>query len=234
MDVRPALMGNKLLAALPETDREHLRRHLRRVEVPFGEAVHTPGTRRHRIYFPVDCVFSAQFVTAAGSGAEVASIGNEGLVGLPLLLGASGTPSRTVVQVAGSAWCGDGIVLRDEFSRSVALQHVVLRFTEALMIQMGQNAACYQHHSIEQQFCLWLLLMLDRTRSSHLHVTQEFVALTLGIRREGVNEVASRLMRDGIIRHTRGSIDVLDRARLERACCECYGIISHEYARLLP
>ncbi|MGH8111697.1 MAG: Crp/Fnr family transcriptional regulator [Rhodanobacteraceae bacterium] len=233
-NVQPDLANNKLLAALPGLDRERLRGCLTLVELPFGKVVHEPGTARRSVFFPIDCVFSKQFATSAGGAAEVASVGNEGLVGIPLLLGCTNTPMRTVVQIAGSAWRGDGAVLREELGRSVALQSLILRFTSALMVQMGQNATCYQHHSLQQQFCVWLLLMLDRTRSLHLHLTQELIARTLGTRRESVNEIAGRLTREGAIRRGRGFIDVLDRARLERACCECYRVISREYARLLP
>ena len=232
-DVQPHLTDNRLLAALPDTDRERLLRYLHLVELPFGKVVHEPGTARRNIYFPVSCVFSKQFVTATGHAAEVASVGNEGLVGIPLLLGCTNTPIRTVVQVAGSAWRADSVALREEFVHSGALQNLVLRFTQALMTQMGQNAVCYQHHSIEQQFCLWLLLALDRAHSDHLHLTQDLIALTVGMRRESVNEVVNRLAHKGIIRHLRGSIKVLDRTRLESTCCECYGVIRREYARLL-
>ncbi|MBS0381319.1 MAG: Crp/Fnr family transcriptional regulator [Proteobacteria bacterium] len=227
------LADNKLLATLPGTDRERLRRYLHPVELSFGKVVHEPGTARRNVYFPVSCVFSKQFLTATGDAAEVASIGNEGMVGIPLLLGCTHTPIRTLVQVAGSAWCGDSATMRQEFVRNEALQNVIFRFTQALMTQMGQNAVCYQRHSVEQQFCLWLPLMLDRTRSYHLHLTQDLIAHTLGIRRESVNEIISRLARRGVIRHECGCIEVLDRARLERASCECYGVINREYARLL-
>ncbi|MGH8192509.1 MAG: Crp/Fnr family transcriptional regulator [Rhodanobacteraceae bacterium] len=230
---QPDLADNKLLTALPRPDRERLLRHLHAVELPFGKVVHQPGTARRNVYFPVSCVFSKQFVTAGGNAAEVASVGNEGLVGIPLLFGCTSTPIRTVVQVAGSAWCGDGLALRQEFLHGGALQGLVLRFTQALMTQMGQNAVCYRRHSVEQQFCLWLLLTLDRAHSNCLHVTQDLIAQTLGIRRESVNEAANRLARKGIIRHARGRIEMLDRTRLESACCECYGAINREYARLL-
>lgn len=231
---QPDLAYNKLLAALPRVDRERLLKHLRLVRLPLGTVVHEPGTARRKVYFPLTCVFSKQYVTSAGDAAEVASVGSEGLVGLPLLLGLTSTPIRTVVEVAGSAWCGESVALRREFVQSSALQNLVLRFAQALMTQMGQNAVCYQHHSVEQQFCLWLLLTLDRAHSNHLRLTQDLIAQTLGTRRESVNGVANRLAREGIIRHARGSIEVLDRTRLERACCECYGVINREYARLLP
>lgn len=230
---QPDPADNKILVALPRHDRERLLRYLHLVELPFGKAVHEPGTVRRNVYFPVTCVFSKQFVTAAGDAAEVASVGNEGVVGVPLLLGCTGTPVRTAVEVAGSAWCGDAAPLRHEFVHSERLQNLVLRFTQALMTQMGQNAVCYQRHSVEQQFCLWLLLTLDRAHSDGLHVTQDMIAQTLGIRRESVNEVTTRLTRRGIIRHTRGYIEALDRTRLESTCCECYGVINREYARLL-
>lgn len=233
-DGQPDLASNRLLANLPGTDRERLLRYLHLVELPFGKVVHEPGTTRSDVYFPVSCVFSKQFTTAAGDAVEVASVGSEGLVGVPLLLGCTGTPVRTVVHVAGSAWCGNSAALRAEFVHSGALQNLVLRFTQALMMQMGQNAVCYQRHSVEQQFCLWLLLTTDRAHSNHLRLTQDLIAQTLGIRRPSVSEVASGLAYKGIIRHGRGYIEVLDRTRLESACCECYGVINREYARLLP
>lgn len=228
------LTDNRLLAALSDADRAQLRPCLHVVELPFGKVIHRPGAVRRSVYFPIHCVLSMQFVTSAGDAAEVASVGNEGLVGVPLLLGCTSTPIYTAVQVAGAAWRADGAALRREFARSASLQNLVLRFTQALMIQIGQNATCYQHHSVEQQFCLWLLLMLDRTDATHLHITQELIARTLGIRRETINEIASHLSRQGIIRRARGCIEVLDRPRLERASCECYGVIHAEYARLLP
>lgn len=228
------LTGNKLLAALPGSDRARLRECLNRVELPFGKVVHEPGTTRRLVYFPLTSVFSKQYVTATGDAAEVASVGNEGLVGLPLLLGRAGAPIRTVVQVAGSAWCGDKVPLRQELARGGALQNLVLRFAEALMTQMGQNAVCYQRHSVEQQFCLWLLLMLDRVHTDHLRATEELIAQTLSIRRESVSAVTGRLAREGVLRHARGYLEVLDRPHLERRCCECYGVITREYARLLP
>lgn len=233
-DGQLCLVGNKLLAALPDPERQQLLRHLHLVELPLGKVVHEPGTVRHNIYFPVGCVFSKQFVTAAGDAAEVASVGPEGLVGIPLLLGCTNTPVRTVVQVAGPAWCGDSAALREAFVHIGALQNLVLRFTLALMTQMSQNAVCYQCHSVEQQFCLWLLLTLDRACSNQLRITQDLTAQTLGIRRASVSEVESRLAHEGIVRHTRGSIEVLDRTRLESMCCECYDVINREYARLLP
>jgi CRP-like cAMP-binding protein len=231
---RLRLAGNKLLEALPGIDQERLSGHLSLVTLPAAKVVHEPGTARHSVYFPVSCVFSKQFVTSDGDAAEVASIGNEGLVGIPLLFGSTRTPIRTVVQVAGSAWRGDGATLHREFTRSGALQNLVLHFAQALITQMGQNAVCYQHHRVEQQFCLWLLLNLDRVSSNHLHLTHEVIGLTLGIRRTGISEVINHLQREGIIQHGHGCIEVLDRARLENACCECYDVIKREYARLLP
>lgn len=233
-DGQPDQASNKLLEDLPGTDRERLLRHLHLVELPFGKVVHEPGTVRSSVYFPVSCVFSKQFTTAAGDAVEVASVGSEGLIGVPLLLGCTGTPVRTVVHVAGSAWCGNSAALRAEFVHSGALQNLVLRFTQALMMQMGQNAVCYQRHSVEQQFCLWLLLMTDRAHSNRLHLTQELIAQTLGVRRASVNEITSRLAHKVIIRHVRGCTEVLDRTRLESTCCECYGVINREYDRLLP
>lgn len=233
-DVQAILASNRLLVNLPSTDRERLLRYLHLVELPFGKVVHEPGTARCDVYFPESCVFSKQFTTAAGDAVEVASVGSEGLVGIPLLLGCTGTPIRTVVEVAGWAWCGNSDVLRAEFVRSGALQNLVLRFTQALMTQMGQNAVCYQHHSIEQQFCLWLLLTMDRAHSNHLRLTHDLIGQTLGIRRPSISEIASRLAHKGIIRHVRGDIEVLDRTRLESTCCECYGVINREYARLIP
>jgi CRP-like cAMP-binding protein len=233
-DGQPHLANNKLLAALPDPDRECLRGNLHLVELPFGKVVHEPGSARQNIYFPVSCVFSKQYTTAAGDAAEVASVGSEGLVGIPLLLGCTSTPIRTVVQIAGSAWCGDSDALRGTFVHSGALQNLILRFTQALMTQMGQNAVCYQHHSVEQQFCLWLLLTMDRAHSSHLHLTQDLIAQTLGIRRPSISAIVSRLAQRGIVRRVRGYIEILDRTRLESTCCECYGIINREYARLLP
>lgn len=228
------LTDNKLLAALPRADRERLRANLRLVVLPFGRAIHRPGVQRTSVYFPIDCVLSKQFLTSSGDAAEVASIGNEGLVGTPLLLGATATPLYTVVEVAGSAWCADAMTLRRELERSADLRSLVQRFVAAEAIQIAQNAICYQHHSIEQQFCLWLLLLLDRSQSPLLHLTQDVIGRTIGVRRESINEVISRFARRRVIRHARGVLEVLDRQALEQACCECYAVITSEYARLLP
>lgn len=233
-DDQQSQTGNKLLNALPSGDRARLLPHLRRIELPFGKVIHAPGSARRRVYFPVNCVVSKMYVTEAGDFAEVAIVGNEGLIGIPLLFGCTNTPVLSLVQVAGSAWYGDGSAVRREFEQSGGLRSLTLHFIQAVSTQMGQNAVCYRHHRVEQQLCCWLLLLLDRVHSDPLRVTQQLIAQTLGIRREGVNAAVGHLQRSGILRHTRGCIEVLDRSHLESACCECYFVMKREYERLLP
>jgi CRP-like cAMP-binding protein len=186
------------------------------------------------VYFPIDAIVSLLTVLEDGDSAEIAVVGNEGIVGVSLFMGGETTPSRAVVQSAGKSVRLSAHVLKKEFSISPAVMHLLLRYTQALITQMTQTAACNRHHSLDEQLCRWLLLSLDRLHGTHLVMTQELIANMLGVRREGVTEAAGRLQRAGLISYTRGKINVLDRAGLEQRSCECYAVVKKEYDRLLP
>jgi CRP-like cAMP-binding protein len=174
------------------------------------------------------------YVMTDGSSAEIAVVGDEGMVGIALFMGGDSTPSRALVQSAGQAFQLKGNELKKEFERHSGLQHLLLRYTQALITQMSQTAVCNRHHSVEQQLCRWLLLSLDRLATNELTMTQELIANMLGVRREGVTEAAGKLQAQGLIRYSRGRITVLDRPGLERQVCECYAVVKKEYDRLLP
>jgi len=225
---------NKLLAALPSDDWERLQPHLKPALLPLGEAVYESGASLEFVYFPTTAIVSLLYVLADGASAEIAVVGNEGLVGVALFMGGETTPSRAVVQSQGWAYRLKGQVLKDEFNRGGMVQHLLLRYTQALLTQMAQTAVCNRHHSIDQQLCRWLLLSLDRLESDELTMTQELIANMLGVRREGVTEAAGKLQSAGLIQYRRGHIAVVDRAGLEARCCECYAVVKHETDRLLP
>ena len=195
---------------------------------------HTLVGEQRYVYFPTSSIVSLLYVLADGSSAEIAVTGNEGLVGISLFMGGETTPSRAVVQSAGHGYRLKGQVLRKEFESGGAFQHLLLRYTQALITQMTQTAVCNRHHTVDQQLCRWLLLSLDRLPGDELVMTQELIANMLGVRREGVTEAAGKLQADGLIRYTRGRIKVLDRKQLEARVCECYGVVKKEYDRLLP
>lgn len=230
----PSSKGNQLLEALPEEERSRLAPHLEPIALRLGDVIYESATRARHIYFPVDSIISLLYVMENGASGEIAIVGNEGLAGFALFMGGDSTPSRAIVQGAGGACRIASQYVRDEFDRAGAFQNILLRYTQALLTQMGQTAVCNRHHSVVQQFCRWLLMSLDRLPSNELHMTQEMIANMLGVRREGVTEAASALQRTGIIRYTRGHIEVLDRPRLEQAACECYEVVKREFARLLP
>jgi CRP-like cAMP-binding protein len=188
----------------------------------------------HYVYFPTDSIVSLLYVLADGASAEISVVGNEGLIGIALFMGGETTPSRAIVQSAGSAYRLAGQELKDEFHRSGEVQLLLLRYTQALITQLAQTAVCNRHHSVDQQLCRWLLLSLDRLPSDELIMTQELIANMLGVRREGVTEAAGKLERSGVIRYARGRITVLDRPKLEQLCCECYAVVKKETDRLLP
>jgi CRP-like cAMP-binding protein len=229
----PDPRDNLLLASLPEADWLRWRPHLEPVCMPLGQVLHDSGATLNHAYFPTTAIVSLQYVTENGASAEVAQIGYEGIVGTPLFMGGGTTPSRAVVQSAGEGFRLPGAVIRQEFSRSPAVVMILLRFTQALIAQMAQTAACNRHHSLDQQLCRWMLLSLDRARGSDLVVTQELISQMLGVRREGVTEAAASLRKAGLISSRRGHIKVLDRAGLERRSCECYAVVRAEYDRLL-
>jgi len=230
---RPAPERNHILNALPLAAREHLYPHLKHVVMPFGMVLYESGAVLRHIYFPVDSIVSLLYVLSSGASAEIAVVGNEGAVGVSLFMGGETTPSRAVVQSAGSAYRLSGARLKREFDRHGQLLNVLLRYTQSLITQMAQTAVCNRHHALDQQLCRWLLLSLDRLESNELRVTQELIANMIGVRREGVTEAAGRLQKLGVIRYSRGKITVLDRPRLEALSCECYAVVKTETDRLM-
>jgi len=225
---------NHLLAALPAADYERLLHDLELVPLPLGWAVYEAGGKLGYVYFPSSAIISLLYVMEDGASAEIAVAGNEGLVGIALFMGGETTPSRAVVQSAGYGYRLRAAVLKREFDQGGALQHLALRFTQALITQMAQTAVCNRHHTVEQQLCRWLLLSLDRLPSNELTMTQELIANMLGVRREGVTEAAGHLQTAGLLHYSRGKITVLERAKLEKRVCECYAVVKKEYDRLLP
>jgi CRP-like cAMP-binding protein len=201
--------------------------------MPLGKVLSESGGRMQHVYFPTTSVVSIMYVLADGSAAEMGVVGNEGIVGISLFMGGNTTPSRAVVRGAGHAYRLDATSLQAEFNRGGPVMRLLLRYTQSLLTQMAQTAVCNRHHSVEQQLCRALLLTLDRTSGTSLHMTQELIAGVLGVRREGITEAAGNLQRACLIRYQRGHIDVLDRAGLETAVCECYGVVKVEYERLM-
>ena len=225
---------NHLLAALPAEDYTRLAPDLELIPMPLGWAIYESGGHLGYMYFPTTSIVSLLYVMENGASAEIAITGNEGLVGISLFMGGESTPSRAVVQSAGNGYRLKASVLRREFALGGNLQHLALRYTQALITQMAQTAVCNRHHSIDQQLCRWLLLSIDRLAGDELAMTQELIANMLGVRREGVTEAARKLQKEGLIHYTRGHIKVLDRVRLEKRVCECYAVVRKEYDRLLP
>ena len=225
---------NKLLATLPKDICQRLEPHLEVVQLKLGASVYESGSKQAYVYFPVDSIVSLLYVMKDGASAEIAVVGNEGLVGISLFMGGETTPSRAVVQSTGRAYRLRAKVLKSEFEFGGALQHLVLRYTQALITQMAQTAVCNRHHSIEQQLCRWLLLSADRLPTNVLTMTQDLIANMLGVRREGVTASAGKLQEAGLIHYSRGRITILDRRRLERRVCECYAVVKKEFDRLLP
>jgi CRP-like cAMP-binding protein len=224
---------NHLLAALPAAEFERLVPHLELVPMLLGETLYEPGGQLRHVYFPTTAIVSLLYTMESGSSAEIAGVGNEGILGISLFMGGDSTPSSAVVQTAGHGYRLPGKVLKEEFSRGGLMQRLLLRYTQALLTQMCQTAACNRHHSIQQQLCRWLLLTLDRLPSNELIMTQELIASALGVRREGITEAAGNLQRAGVIRYRRGHIAVLDRSGLEAGACECYAVVRKELGRLL-
>jgi CRP-like cAMP-binding protein len=223
---------NHLLEALPDGIQERLIPQLEFVQMPLGAVLYESGGTLTHVYFPTTSIVSLLYVMENGSSAEIAVVGNEGIVGVSLFMGGESTPSRAVVQSAGQGFRLKSATMKDEFNG--AMLHLLLRYTQALITQMAQTAVCNRHHSLDQQLCRWLLLSLDRLQSNELVMTQELIANMLGVRREGVTEGASRLQSAGLISYSRGRILVLNRAELEKRTCECYAVVKKEYERLLP
>jgi CRP-like cAMP-binding protein len=225
---------NRLLAALPDAEWQRWLPQLELVDLPLGEVLYESGSTLSHVYFPTTAIVSLLYVMENGASAEIAIVGNEGIVGISLFMGGESTPSRAVVQSAGQCFRLAAQTIKDEFDRSGPVMHLLLRYTQALITQMAQTAVCNRHHTLDQQLCRWLLLSLDRLRGSELVMTQELIANMLGVRREGVTEGALKLQRAGLIRYARGHVTVLDRPGLEKRTCECYAVVKSEYDRLLP
>jgi CRP-like cAMP-binding protein len=225
---------NHLLGALPADDFVRLEPHLERVEMKLGDVLYESGKALRHVYFPTNCILSLLYVMEDGASAEIAVVGNEGILGISLFMGGETTPSRAIVQSAGYAYRLRSDLLKNEFGRFGPTMHLLLRYTQALITQMAQTAVCNRHHSVDQQLCRWLLLSLDRLATDELAMTQELIANMLGVRREGVTEAAGKLQAAGLISYRRGTITVLDRPGLEKRSCECYQVVKTEFDRLLP
>jgi CRP-like cAMP-binding protein len=224
---------NHLLAALPTGVMARWKPHLESVALELGTVLYESGATLEYVYFPTNTIVSLLYVMEDGDSAEIAVVGNEGLVGISIFMGGESTPSRAVVQSAGNAYRIPSGVLKEEFKFAPVL-HLLLRYTQALITQMSQTAVCNRHHSLDKQLCRWLLLSLDRLTGNELVMTQELIANMLGVRREGVTEAALNLQKAGLIQYARGHITVLDRVGLENRTCECYAVVKKEYDRLLP
>lgn len=234
MALVPSPTQNHLLACLDPAETARLLPALELVELPLGDVLYESGSTLAHLYFPTSCIVSLLYVLESGATAQIAIVGNEGLLGIALFMGGETTPNRAIVQSSGHAYRLTGARAKEEFGRGGPMQHLLLRYTQALLTQMSQTAVCNRHHSLEQQLCRWLLLSLDRLPANDVTTTQELIASLLGVRRESVTQAAGILQRDGVIRYRRGHITVLDRPALEARCCECYAVVRDEFARLLP
>ena len=234
LPAQPDPHQNHLLQALPSESFERIAPHLEPIAMRLGDVLYEPGVRLRHVYFPATSIVSLLYVMEDGASAEIAIVGNEGILGISLFMGGDSTPSRAVVQSAGHGFRLKADLLKAEFGRFGPTMHLLLRYTQALITQMAQTAVCNRHHSVDQQLCRWLLLSLDRLASNELTMTQELIANMLGVRREGVTEAAGKLQDAGLIRYRRGKITVIDRAGLAARSCECYQVVKAEFDRLLP
>jgi len=225
---------NQLLAALPDDQWRRWQPHLEHIDMPLGQVLYEAGGTLSHVYFPTTAIVSLLYVMQNGESAEIAVVGNEGVVGVSLFMGGDSTPSRALIQSAGGAYRLTAQLMKEEFNRAGPVLHLLLRYTQALITQMVQTAACNRHHSLDQQLCRWLLLSLDRLEGTEMLMTQDLIANMLGVTREGATEGALKLQTAGLIDYTRGRIRVLDRRGLEKRSCECYAVVKKEYARLLP
>lgn len=225
---------NKLLAALPGDVMSRWSRELEVTELSLGHVLYEPGVELTHVIFPMTAIVSLLYVMKDGASAEIAIVGNDGLVGIALFMGGDTTPSRAVVQSAGKAYRLPAQALKTEFSRNGSVLHLFLRYTQALITQMAQTAVCNRHHTVRQQRCRWLLLSLDRLQGPTLVMTHELIGNMLGVRRAGVTAEALALQEEGVISYRRGKITVLDRPKLQALCCECYAVVKNETDRLLP
>ena len=233
MSAQQTPMQNHLLAALPKEIFERIAPHLELISMPLGEVLYESGGQLHHVYFPTTAIVSLHYVMENGASAEIAGVGNEGVVGISLFMGGNTTPSRATVCTSGYGYRLKARLMMEEFNRAGPMMRLMLRYTQALITQMSQTAVCNRHHSMEQQMCRWLLLTLDRLPTPELIMTQELIASMLGVRREGITETAGDLQRSGLISYRRGHITVLDRSGLESRTCECYNVVKKEFHRLL-
>jgi CRP-like cAMP-binding protein len=232
MSVPDSPNGNHLLAALPAAEFRRLAPHLERFPLRLGETLYAPGDQLQHVYFPTTAIISLLYVVELGASAEMASVGNEGALGVSLLMGGHTMPNSAVVQIAGLSYRIKATLLQEEFNRGGIARNLLLRYTQALAVHFGQTAGCNRHHTVEQQLCRWLLLALDRLPSNTVVMTHELAAGILGVRRESVTAAAGRLQRAGVLRYRRGHISVVGRSGLEASACECYSVIKHHYGRL--
>lgn len=230
----PSPTDNQVLRALPADALERLLLHLEIVPLGLGDVLYESGDPQKYVYFPIDSIVSLLYVLKNGSSAEIAVVGNDGVVGVAVFMGGLTMANRAIVQSSGLAYRMVGNRLLEEFGRHGDALHVLLRYTQALLTQMAQTAVCNRHHSVDQQLCRWLLLSLDRLRTNKITMTQELIANMLGVRREGVTEAAGKLQKLGVIEYSRGRITVIDRVQMEALCCECYEEVRRETERLMP
>jgi CRP-like cAMP-binding protein len=224
---------NHLLAALPAEIFERIFPYLELISMPLGEVLYESGGQLQYVYFPTTAIVSLHYLLESGASAEIAGVGNEGVLGISIFMGGNTTPSLATVLTAGFGYRLKGRLMMEEFDRAGPMMRLMLRYTQALITQISQTAVCNRHHSIEQQLCRWLLLTLDRLPSNELTITQELIAGMLGVRREGITEAAGNLQRAGLISYRRGHITVLERSGLESRACECYNVVKKEFHRLL-
>ena len=232
MPDQPADLKNLLLNSLSEDSRQRIYPHLKLTEMPAGTVLYESGEVMEEIFFPIDSIVSMLYVVEDGHSAEIAMIGNEGVVGIALFMGGLSTPNRGVIQSPGYSYRMNRKHLMQEFNLHGDFHHLLLRYTQALITQMAQTAVCNRHHNIDQHLCRWLLLSMDRHIGSHLYITQELIANLLGVRRESITKAANKLQDSGAIHDQRGHITVMDRQYLEQNCCECYAVVRKEYDRL--
>ena len=232
MTPAPDPLQNHLLAALSECARQRIFPHLKLVELSLGDVIYESGQTINHVYFPTNCIVSLLYVMSDGASAEISVVGNEGIVGVAVVMGGESTPNRSIVQSGGYAYRMPVSKLQEEFNTDSEVRMLTLRFTQVLITQMSQTAVCNRHHSIDQQLCRWLLLSLDRLESDQLCMTQELIANMLGVRRGGVTEASGKLQKSGVIEYHRGHITVLDRPTLEKLSCECYSVVKNETNRL--
>jgi CRP-like cAMP-binding protein len=225
---------NHILSCLPPDEWARWQPHLEPVDLPLGKTLYDSGSQMEHVYFPTNAIVSLLYVLENGASAEIALVGNEGLVGVSLFMGGGSTTTEAVVQSAGVGFRLKARIMKDEFERSGPTAHLLLRYTQAMITQMSQTAVCNRHHTLYQQLCRWLLLSLDRLEGNELVMTQELISNMLGVRREGVTEGALKLQKAGVINYRRGRITVLNRPALEKRSCECYAVVKREYDRLLP